>query len=93
MTALELKNILEQVPDDTEILLPVEHEEGTWKASGDLYVGFCDPDNDRVDGWYIEISYVAGGKVTPPTATNTAVFPVLALCYTGNYPKRCYMED
>ena len=95
MKALELKKLLEQVPDDTEILLEsqISENEGEWIKSGDAYAGFCDPDDDRVDGWYAELAFVSSEKVVMPQSSNPNSFPILGLSLTKTSPRSIYMED
>lgn len=95
MKALELKKLLEQVPDDTEILIEsqLSENEGEWIKTGDAYAGFCDPDDDRVDGYYIELAFVSSEKVDMPVSRIPTAFPVLALSLTKTSPRSIYMED
>ncbi len=92
MTAIELKKILEKVPDNALILIPDDYdEEGSFYEMGEALIGFCDPYNDEVDGWYIELGAIEDGKIIRPNTSRA--FPVVAITRTANNPKSVYMED
>ncbi len=95
MKALELRKLLEQVPDDTEILLEsqLSENEGEFIKSGDAYAGFCDPDDDRVDGLFIDIRFDESENVDIPLSRNPKAFPVLALSLAKTSPRSIFMEN
>jgi len=98
MKALELKRILNQLPDDTEILIEsqMSENEGEFLKTDGAYAGFCDPDDDRVDGMYVELQWVSDtgtGVTRLPATTNPNSFPVVALTLEKTSPRSIYMEN
>lgn len=95
MTVSELKRILDQVPDETKIILPVDYgEEGVWYDCGSILAGFCDPDDisQGPPGAYTNLAEVVGGGVEMPLSTGKRAYPVLALVYPSSDPQNVYME-
>lgn len=95
MKAIELKKMLDKMPDDTEIIIESQmcENEGEFLKAGDIYVGYCDPDDDRVDGLYVALAFVSSEGVDIPVSRLPNTFPVLALSLTKTSPRSIYMED
>lgn len=55
MTAGEMKMLLDRIPDGALILLPDEYGEGGYKEGELAYFGYADPEDDSVDGIFIDL--------------------------------------
>lgn len=91
MTKLDMLTILETLPDETVIVIQAgEVEEGEYYAAGEALQGVCDPKDNRVDGYYLEL-----GKTDHRAGERNVggdKFPVLALHYETSNPRNVFME-
>ncbi len=91
MTKLDILTILATLPDETVIVLQAgEIEEGEYYAAGEALSGICDPKDNRVDGYYLELDNT--DHRPQPRNGSSEKFPVLALHYEASNPRNVFME-
>lgn len=91
VTKLDMLTILATLPDETVIVLQAgDVSEGEYYAAGEALSGICDPKDNRVDGYYLELS---GTDHRPQARKGSGdKFPVLALQYETSNPRNIFME-